>query len=112
MKKYLYKVSNTQYKAEEIFTHKHVEENEDIIEIKILRVPISDKNKEGISYSLVYIRKGERIIGFDNFEGHEKDGNCHHKHIKDRIVPYEFVDEWKLIGDFNAEVEKIKKEIL
>ncbi len=92
--------------AEEIFTHKHVEENGDIVEMRILRVPPSEKNKEGICYSLVYIRNGERIVGFDNFEGHEIEGNIHHKHIQGKIVPYIFVDEWKLIEDFNEEVKR------
>jgi len=27
-------------------------------------------------------------------------------------VPYDFVDEWKLIEDFNEEVEKIKKGVV
>ena len=110
MEKYLYKAYNTLHGSEEIFVHKQGEENGDIIEIRIFRVPISDKNKEGISYSLVYIRNKERIIGFDNFEGHEKEGKRHHKHVKGQIIAYEFVDIWKVINDFNNEVEKIKKE--
>lgn len=80
--------------------------------MKIIRVPKSDKNPEGISYSLVYIRNGKRLLGYDNFEGHEKEGNIHHKHIKDRIIPYEFRDEWKLIEDFNNDVEKIKSGVI
>ncbi len=66
-------------------------------------------NSSGISKC---IKDSKRLIGFDNFEGHKKEENSHHKHIKENIIPYTFVDEWKLIGDFNEEVEKIKKGIL
>ena len=48
-------------------------------------------------------------MGYDNFEGHLKEGNSHHKHIKDQVIPYQFVDEWKLIADFNEDIEKIKR---
>lgn len=98
--------------AEEIFVHKHIEENGDIIEMRIFRVPITEKNKEGVSYSLVYIHNGERMIGFDNFEGHETEGNNHHKHIRGRIIPYDFVDEWRLISDFDEEVERVRRSVL
>ena len=88
MEKYLYMGSHTIHGTEEIFVHKQTEKDGDvieIIEIKIYRVPVSDRNKEGVSYSLVYIRNEQRIIGFDNCEGHEKDGNTHHKHITTTI---------------------------
>ncbi len=94
---------------EEIFRHKHIEENGDIIEIKIIKVPISTQNLEGISYSLVYIRDGKRILGYDNFEGHKKEGSSHHKHINQQVIPNTFIDEWKLIEDFNEDIEKIKQ---
>lgn len=112
MEKYLYKGYNTIYGSEEILVHKETEENGVIIEIRIFRVPISDKNKEGVSYSLVYIRNGERLMGFDNFEGHEKDGKRHHKHVREQIIAYNFVDIWKLINDFNEEVEKVRRGII
>lgn len=53
---------------EEIFHHKHTEENGDIIEMKISKVPTSKQNPEGITYSLVCIRKGKRLIGYSNCE--------------------------------------------
>lgn len=112
MEKYLYKVYNAIYWTEEIFVHKETNENGIIIDMKIYRVPISNKNKEGISYSLVYIKDEQRIVGFDDCEGHEKNENRHHKHINGKIIPYEFVDEWKLLSDFNEEVEKVKRGLL
>ncbi len=98
--------------VDEIFKHKEVQSNGEIIEYRILRVPCSPQNPEGFSYSCVYIRKGERLVGYDNFEGHEKSGMRHHKHIKGRIIPYDYVDEWKLIQDFNDDVEKIERGII
>lgn len=102
-------VQHTLYVPEEIFTHKHVEDNGDIVQMKILRVPKSENNPEGVSYSLVYIRNGKRLLGYDNFEGHKRDGKAHHKHINEQVVPYDYVGEWKLIEDFNEDVEKIKR---
>ncbi len=74
----------------------------------VYKVSKSEQNPDGISYSFVFIRDGERLIGYDNFEGHGEIGR-HHKHIKDRIIKYEFVDEWKIFEDFNEDIEKIKK---
>lgn len=105
-------VCYTTYVAEEIFLHKEMKKNGDITELRIFRVPCTEENQEGISYSCVYIRNGVRIIGYDNFEGHKKEGMRHHKHIKDRIVPYQFIDEWQLIADFNDDVKKIESGVL
>ena len=98
--------------AEEIFTYRETREHGDIIEMRILRVPPSPQNPEGVSYSCVYIRDGKRLVGYDNFEGHEKEGLRHHRHIRERIVPYEFSDEWTLIRDFMEDVEKIDRGVI
>lgn len=98
--------------AEEIFTYKETRENGDIIELRIFRVPKSPQNPEGISYSCVYIRNGERLVGYDNFEGHEQEGMRHHRHVKDRVMPYEFIDEWTLIQEFMEDVEKINRGVI
>ena len=91
-----------------IFAHKHVEERF-VIEMKIVRVRKNSDYPEGIKYSLVVIdrKTAKRILGFDN---HERRG--HHMHRLGRELPYEFVDEWKLIEDFNKEYDKIKRRSL
>ena len=94
--------------SEEVFNHKHVEENGDIIELHIWKVPKSSNCPEGISYSLVCVRKGKRLIGYDN-ENHGTGTSNHHKHVGERIIPYKFVDEWKLINDFTDDLDKIKR---
>lgn len=89
-----------------LFKHKEIAANGEIIEIHVFEVPKSERQPEGVSYRMVFIRDGKRIVGYDNFEGHVLKGSSHHKHIGERILPYEYVDCWKAIGDFYADVEK------
>ncbi len=89
--------------AKLIFDHKHRYKNY-VVQIKIYKVPVDKFHPEGFHYSLVLIKEGKRILGYDN---HEKKG--HHMHKGDKELPYEFVDEWKLIEDFQKDVEKITK---
>jgi hypothetical protein len=56
-------------KAELIFHRRNVESNGDIVEMKMWRVPVSKERPQGVKYSLVYIKGGERIVGYDNAEG-------------------------------------------
>lgn len=89
--------------GEPVFEHKHREKNF-VVEIKIFKVPKDDFHPEGFQYSLVLIKDGKRILGYDN---HERKG--HHIHRGDRELPYDFEDEWKLIEDFQKEVDKLTK---
>ena len=43
-------------------------------------------------------------MGYDNYER-----KGHHVHKGGKEIPYEFVDEWKLIEDFQKDVEKLTK---
>jgi len=55
----------------------------------------------------VYVRQGKRLIAYDNYGEHGR--FRHHRHIKEHIETYEFVDEWKLLDDFDKDIEKIKQ---
>ena len=44
--------------AEEIVNYKWEEENGDIIEMRVYKVPKTEENLEGISYSCAFIRDG------------------------------------------------------
>ena len=88
---------------EPIFEHKHKDKN-CIVEIKIYKMPKDECHPEGFQYSLALIKDGKRVLGYDN---HERKG--HHVHKGGRELPYKFVDEWKLIEDFQKDVEKITK---
>jgi len=42
---------------------------DNLVEIRIWSVPASHKRPHGYKYSLVYIKSGNRIVGYDNAEG-------------------------------------------
>lgn len=52
-----------------IFYRKNMEPNGDIVEMRIWKIPSSKRFFSGLKYSLVFIREGQRIIGYDNAEG-------------------------------------------
>lgn len=87
-----------------IFYRKNVGANGDIVEMKIWGVPRSRRTPEGIKYSLVYVQEGKRIIGYDNAEG-----KGHHKHLGNVEALYSFEDVDRLIGDFLADIEKLRR---
>lgn len=93
---------------EPIFEYKQ-DDNGYLIEMKIVKVKKDKNYPEGVKYSLVMIDKEtkKRVLGFDNHKG-----KGHHMHRLGREVSYEFVGEWKLIGDFYKEYEKIKRRLL
>ena len=90
--------------SEPVFEHKH-KEGEYTVDIKIYKVPKDKFFPEGFKYTLVLIKSGKRIIGYDN---HERRG--HHIHRGKREFVYKFVDEWKLISDFQSDIEKVKRK--
>jgi hypothetical protein len=55
---------------------------------------------------LVYIRDGQRLIGYDN---HERKGD--HRHSRDLTSPYTFRSVDHLIDDFLSAVTALKKEM-
>ncbi len=90
----------------EIFSHKQVKDNGDIVDIKIEQVEKNEQYLEGFRYSLSYIREGKTVLRYDNHAGH-----AHHKHIGDKRKPYEFKDEWQLIADFEEDLKKLGIEM-
>jgi hypothetical protein len=90
--------------SELIFYRKNIEPNGSIVEMKIWKVPISKSKPHGLKFSLVYIREGNRIIGYDNAEGK----GCH-KHYRNKEYPYHFKDVDTLIEDFYRDVERSKR---
>jgi hypothetical protein len=72
--------------------------------MRIWKVPSSKRAPSGLKYSLVYIRDGKRIIGYDNAEG-----KGHHRHYKGREFAYDFRDVDNLIKDFYEDVEKVRR---
>jgi hypothetical protein len=87
-----------------IFYRKNVGAEGDIVEMKIWEVLRSRKTPEGLKYSLVYVRGGKRLIGYDNAEG-----KGHHRHMGNAEGSYPFESVDRLIGHFLADVEKIRR---
>ncbi len=90
--------------VELLFHRKNVEPNGDIVEMKIWQVPHSKDKPHGLKYSLVYVREGKRIMGYDNAES-----KGDHRHYKNKEYPYHFKDVDTLIEDFYSDVEKVNK---
>ena len=86
----------------EIFSHKHIRDNGDIVDMKIEQVEKNEQYAEGVRYSLSYIRDGQTVLRYDNHAGHP-----HHKHVGDKRKPYGFKDEWQLIADFEEDLKKL-----
>ena len=86
----------------DIFSHKHIKDNGDIVDINIQEVKKTQEYPEGVRYSLVYVRDGKNLVRYDNYMGH-----WHHKHIRDKRKDYEFKDEWQLISDFEEDLLKL-----
>ena len=72
--------------------------------MKIWQVPRSKDKPHGLKYSLVYIREGRRIVGYDNAES-----KGDHKHYWGREHPYRFKDMDTLIKDFYKDAEKARR---
>ena len=92
-------------KAELIHHTKKVKPDGETIEVKIWKVPVSEDKPFGVKYSLVFIRGGKRIIGYDNAE---RKGD--HKHIGDKVLPYKFTTVKKLFKDFYSDIEEVQDE--
>ena len=86
----------------DIFSHKHIKDNGDIVDISIQEVKKTQEYPEGVRYSLVYVRDGKNLVRYDNYMGHG-----HHKHIKDKLKEYEFKYEWQLISYFEEDLLKL-----
>ena len=84
---------------------KAVDELGNIIEVKMWRLlkPATDK-PHGYKYSLVYIVRGERVIGYDNAEG-----KGDHRHYGNRELPYSFINLRQLAQDFYHDVERFRR---
>jgi uncharacterized protein DUF6516 len=92
-------------KATLVFHQKYIDERGGIVEMKAYQVPKSEATPHGFKYSLVYIREGQRLVGYDN---HERKGD--HRHYRGQTTSYAFSTVDQLIEDFLSDVE-LEKEI-
>ena len=80
------------------------EDNGNIMEAKMWQVEPSPDKPHGYKYSLVYIVKGNRVIGYDNSEG-----KGDHRHYGNKIEAYQFKDLRGLTEDFYQDIERYKE---
>lgn len=89
-------------KATKITEHKSVAQDGSIIQFVIWKVPEPvPPTTHGFKYRMVFVRDGERIVGFDN----ERDKGDH-MHLDGTEYSYTFTTIAQLIEDFLSEVEK------
>ena len=91
-------------KARLILYEKQVDEDGSIIEVKIWSVPPSPRRKHGVKYSMVYIREGKRVLGYDNAHG------PHHRHYMGDSEIYTFKNLQALLRDFRRDLDRMKQE--
>jgi len=91
--------------AELIEHSKVIDELGNTAEINLWKLPKpTDDKPHGYKYSLVYIVEDKRVIGYDNAES-----KGDHRHIRGAVKPYRFINIWKLIEDFNRDIEKFRR---
>ena len=89
-------------KARLIQSDKLIFEDGAIRQIRIWLVPEPvSPSTHRFKYSLIYVERGIRMIGFDN-----ERGKGDHLHLNDVEVPYVFGGIAKLLADFRALVEQ------
>ncbi len=89
-------------KAKLVFHAKTVK-GDDIVEVKIWQMAKSVDRPHGIKFSLVYVKGGKRLVGYDNAEQ-----KGYHRHFLEKEEPYSFVSIWELIDDFKNDVEALR----
>ena len=75
----------------------------DTVEIKMWQVPVTEHTPHGYKYSLVYIVKNQRVVGYDN-----ERGKGDHRHIEGAEEPYLFEGLKKLVADFRKDMAAYK----
>jgi hypothetical protein len=73
-------------------------------EVRISTFPPSPELPEGLRYSLclVDLESGEMVLLYDVHRG-----KSHHRHLRGKETPYDFVDEDVLLDDFFRDVALI-----
>jgi hypothetical protein len=91
--------------AELVLPQKLIDEEGNILEMSVWRVPKTLKTPDGVRYRLAYVPSGEEepAVLYDN---HHPKG--HHRHFRGIEAPYEFQGVDRLIEDFKADVARLR----
>ena len=82
---------------------KIIDEQGNIVELAIWKVPSTRQNVAGIRYRLAFVRRGEGVPTV-LYDCHPPEG--HHRHLEGIEEPYHFVDVDQLLLDFTADVRR------
>ena len=79
-----------------LYSHKARIQGRYVLEMEIYRVAHSSKYKEGVRYGLILhdLETGRRVL----MDNHHPKGP--HIHLDDKEMPYDYINEDKLISDF------------
>jgi hypothetical protein len=90
-----------------VLREKVIDDQGNILELVIWRVPATSRSPSGIRYRLAFVRQGEEspAVLYDN---HSPKG--HHRHVTGVEEPYGFVDVDRLLADFMADARRITGE--
>jgi hypothetical protein len=95
-----------QGRARYLFREKDTDEDGNLTEAVIWRVPVSTSYPEGVRYRLAFIRSEEHTpaVLYDN---HHPKG--HHRHLRRKTGPYGFRGVDRLLQDFRSDVARIRE---
>lgn len=93
-------------KAKLTFRLKYELDDGAIVEMVIWSVPqVVPGSAHRFKYRLYFGKNGKRIVGYDN-----ERGKGDHRHLRGRQQDYRFVSPDRLIADFLADVEDVRKK--
>lgn len=95
-------------RAETLVQERGTDEQGNLYELVIWRVPVSPRQCEGVRYRLAFVRAGEKepAVLYDN---HHPKG--HHRHLEGIEEAYEFLDADRLIEDFLGDVQRVRGQL-
>jgi hypothetical protein len=92
-------------KAELLIRERLVYADGALVEMAVWRLPEASRpSPHRFKYRLAYVVNGRRVIGYDN-----ERGKGDHRHVGDREEPYAFSSIERLLAEFTAEVEALRR---
>ena len=90
-------------KAKLLMREKHIMEDGSILELVLWQLPKKEKDRShAYKYRLYYgDSKGNNLVRYDN-----ESGKGDHKHIGNKELPYEFINQDTLIKDFQKDIKR------
>jgi hypothetical protein len=94
-------------RATPVLREKLIDEQGNIFELVIWRVPTTPRSPSGVRYRLAFVRPGEATpaVLYDN---HPPKG--HHRHIGDVEEGYDFFGVDQLLADFTGDVRRVMED--